>query len=113
MVGIGSYVRLRGELLAGGLPLLVLGTALSTYLGFMITRGLRWIEIALSSAVMLTLMAVSLLLGQELVKLWLVFAIQALLLGMVFVLRAVARRRWSRLDWVECRPPRALVPRQA
>jgi len=31
----------------------------------------------------------------------------------VFVLRAVARRRWSRIDWVECRAPRALSMRQA
>jgi hypothetical protein len=62
---------------------------------------------------MLTLMTVSLLLGQELVKLWLVFAIEALLLGLVFVLRAVARQRWSRIDWIECRPPKILIPRQA
>ena len=79
----------------------------------MITRGLRWIEIALASGVMLTLMAVSLLLTQELVKLELVFAIEAVLLALVFVLRTVARRRWSRIDWIECRPPRTLVARQA
>ena len=113
MVAIGSYMHLRGELLAGGLPLLALGTALSTYLGFMITRGLRWIEIVLGSAVMLTLMAVSLLLGQELVNLGLVFSIEVLLLGVVFVLRAVALRRWSRIDWFECRPPKVLITRQA
>lgn len=113
MVGIGSFMHLPGELLAGGLPLLILGTALSTYLGLMITRGLRWIEICVGSAVMLTLMAVSLLLSQELVKLWLVSTIEALLLVLVFVLRTVARRRWSRIDWVECRAPRVLVARQA
>jgi hypothetical protein len=39
MIGIGSYVRLPGQLLAGGLPLLVLGTLSSTYLGFTLTRG--------------------------------------------------------------------------
>jgi hypothetical protein len=79
----------------------------------MITRGLRWIEIALGSAVMLTLMTVALLLGEALVKLWLVFSIETLLLALVFVLRAVARRRWSRIDWIECRPARVLAPRQA
>ena len=113
MVGIGSYMRLPGELLAGGLPLLALGTALSTYLGLMLPRGLRWIEVALASVVMLTLMAVSLLLGQELVRLWLVFAIELMLLSLVWVLRVVARRRWSRIDWIECRTPRALVARHA
>lgn len=113
MVVIGSYMRLPGELLVGGLPLLALGTALSTYLGLMLTRGLRWMEITLGTAVMLTLMSVSLLLGQELVKLWLVFSIEAFLLGLVFVLRAISRRRWSRIDWIECRPPKVMVARQA
>ena len=113
MVGIGSYVHLPGEMLAGGLPLLVLGTVLSTYLGFMLTRGLRWLEISLGSAVMLTLMAVALMLGMEVIALAPVFIIEALLAGLVFVLRAVARRRWSRIDWIECRPPRALSIRQA
>jgi hypothetical protein len=113
MIGIGSYVRLPGQLLAGGLPLLVLGTLSTTYLGFTLTRGLRWLEICIGAAVMLTLMSVALLLGANLVNLALVFAIEALLLAVVFVLRAVARRRWSRIDWIECRPPRALSIRQA
>jgi hypothetical protein len=113
MIGIGSYVRLPGELLAGGLPLLALGTLSSTYLGFMLTRGLRWPEIAIGAVVMLTLMSVALLLGANLVNLAPVFAIEALLLALVFVLRAVGRRRWSRIDWVECRAPRALSMRQA
>ena len=113
MVGIGSYLRLPGELLAGGLPLLLLGTALSTYLGLMLTRGLRWMEITLGAAVMLTLMVVALLLGQALLNLWLIFSIEALLLGVAFALRVIARRRWSRIDWIECRPPRLMAVRQA
>jgi hypothetical protein len=113
MIGIGSYVRLPGQLLAGGLPLLVLGTLSSTYLGFTLTRGLRWPEICIGAAVMLTLMSVALLLGANVVNLGVVYAIEALLLAVVFVLRAVARRRWSRIDWIECRAPRALSMRQA
>jgi hypothetical protein len=113
MIGIGSYVRLPGQLLAGGLPLLILGSLSSTYLGFTLTRGLRWPEICVGAAVMLTLMSVALLLGANMVNLALVFAIEALLLAVVFVLRVVARRRWSRIDWIECRPPRALSIRQA
>jgi hypothetical protein len=93
MIGIGSYVRLPGQLLAGGLPLLVLGTLSSTYLGFTLTRGLRWPEICIGAAVMLTLMSVALLLGANVVNLGVVYAIEALLLAVVFVLRAVARRR--------------------
>jgi hypothetical protein len=113
MAGIGSYVRLPGELLAGGLPLLVLGTVLSTYLGLMLTRGLRWLEIFLGAAVMLTLMAAALLLGANRVDVVLVFVIEALLFGLAFALRAVARERWSRIDWVECREARAITLRQA
>jgi hypothetical protein len=113
MIGIGSYLRLPGQLLAGGLPLLVLGTLSSTYLGFTLTRGLRWPEICIGAAVMLTLMSVALLLGANVVNLGVVYAIEALLLAVVFVLRAVARRRWSRIDWIECRAPRALSMRQA
>jgi hypothetical protein len=113
MVGIGGYMHLPGELLAGGLPLLALGTALSTYLGLMLTRGMRWMEIALGAAVMLTLMTVSLLLGQRLVNLALVFSIEASLFVLVFVLRVVARRRWAHIDWIECRAPRVMLARQA
>ena len=113
MAGIGSYMHLRGQLLAGGLPLLVLGSASSTYLGLMVTRGLRWTEILVGSSVMLILMAVALSLGVARVGLPAVIAVESGLAVLVFVLRAVARRRWARIDWIECRPARALATRGA
>jgi len=111
MAGMGSYMHLPGELLAAGLPLLVLGSTLSTSLGLMVTRGLRWTEIVAASAVMLTLMIVALLVGTMRVTLPVIFAIETVLAAVVLVLRAVARRRWTHIDWIECRPARELVTR--
>ncbi|HET9863257.1 MAG TPA: hypothetical protein VFP37_07420 [Steroidobacteraceae bacterium] len=111
MVGIASFAHLPGGLIAGGLPLLVLGTVLSTYLGLMLTRGLRLLEITLGSAVMLTLMSVALLLGEGRIHLVTVYVLELALLAMMFALRAVAKRRWSRIDWIECRPAREFAAR--
>ena len=104
MVGIGSYANYPTTLLAAGLPLLILGTALSTYLGLMLTRGLRWPEAAIGIAIMLTLMAVPLQLDSQDTNLIAVIAIEALLAVSAFILRAIARRRWAQIDWTQCRP---------
>ncbi len=61
MVAIGSYAKLPVTLLATGLPLLILGTTLSTYLGLMLTRGLHLTESLLAVGIMLALMAVAVL----------------------------------------------------
>jgi len=113
MVGIASYMHLPGKLFIGGVPLLALGVVLTTYLGLMITRGLRWPEVLLASAVMLTLMVVALLLGAKFVGLPIVLVIEAGLAVLAYVLRNVARRRWVHIDWTECRPPRELAMRGA
>jgi len=113
MVAIGSYAGLSRRVLAAGLPLLVLGTALSTYLGLMVTRGLRWLEAGTGVLVMSALMilAIAIVEGKE--STYFVYAAEGLLAALVFVLRAIARRRWNQLDWMECRPERALVSRGA
>jgi len=116
MVGIGSYTALPVSLLAVGLPLLMLSTILSTYLGLMVTRGLRFLEGALAVLAMLALMAVAVIAAradgdtQELilvVSLELVMAIAAL------VFRAAAKKRWEDIDWMLCRADRALRARHA
>lgn len=112
-VAISSYLHLPGELLVPGLPLLVLGATLSTYLGLMITRSLRWTEVLVASAVMLALMIVALLAGTQRVDLAAVMAIEAGLAIAAIVLRVIARRRWENLDWFECRPSRIPVTRGA
>jgi hypothetical protein len=91
--------------------LLVLGTALSTYLGLMVTRGLRWLEAGAGVLVMTALMilAIAIVEGKE--SSYFVYAAEGLLAALVFVLRAIARRRWSELDWLECRPERTLAAR--
>jgi hypothetical protein len=113
MVAIGSYADLSPILLAVGLPLLILGTLLSTYLGLMITRGLRWQESVLAIVVMLTLMGVAVLAAAATVDLKIVIALEAALALAAAALRYFARARWARLDWMQCRPERALSGRAA
>jgi hypothetical protein len=40
-----------------------------------------------------------------------VVGLELVLAGLVFVLRAEARRRWFEIDWTLCRPDRALNAR--
>jgi len=112
LFGIGSYAGLPVTMLAVGLPLLILGTVLSTYLGLMITRGLRWLEVLLGIGVMLTLMAVAVI-AREREDLVTVFALLASLAVLALALRFTARRRWTRIDWMLCRPDRSLAVRAA
>ena len=108
MVTIGSYAGLSASVLLIGIPLLILGTVLSTYLGLMVTRGLRWLEGTLAVAVMLTLMAIAVLAargGEQL----LIVALEIVLAGTALALRFAARERWQHLDWALCRPE--LAPR--
>ena len=111
MLAIGGYAGLPARLLAAGLPLLVLGTVLSTYLGLMVTRGLRWVEAGVGVFVMLGLMTLAIVIVEQGNNLALVFVAEVLLAGLAFVLREVARRRWSRIDWMECRAERAHAAR--
>jgi hypothetical protein len=116
MVGIGSYTALPGSLLAEGLPLLALGTVLSTYLGLMIVRGLRMLEAGLAIAVMLALMAVAVIAARsegETRDLVTVIVLEALLAALALVLRRAAKKRWAAIDWMLCRVDRGLVTRAA
>jgi hypothetical protein len=106
MVAIGSYANLSASLLSVGLPLLALGTALSTYLGLMITRGLKWLESTLAIGVMLILMTATVIAARSDDNLTPVIALELSLAGLVLALRAVAKRRWTDIDWTECRPDR-------
>lgn len=113
MVGIGSYSGLPVSLLAVGLPLLALGTVLSTYLGLMVTRGLRWPEAVLGIGVMLMLMAVAVLAARSIESISTVVALEVLLAVLALIFRFAARRRWERIDWMLCRPDRTLSARAA
>jgi len=112
-VGIGSYAGFPTELLAFGLVLLILGTVVSTYLGLVVTRGLRWAESTIGVAIMMLLMSVALLLDTETPRVAGVLALEGLLAVSAIVLRIVARRRWANIDWTQCRPLRAVAARGA
>jgi hypothetical protein len=95
-----------------GLPLLVLGMVLSTYVGFVMTRGLRWPEASLAIAVMLALMGVAVLAaGRHDSRIVVAFEIAFAILAVM--LRFIARRRWHALDWTLCRTDRAESARVA
>jgi hypothetical protein len=116
MIGIGSYAALPVSLLAAGLPLLLISTLLSTYLGLMVTRGLRLPEATLAVAVMLALMAVAIIAARadgSSRQIGIVLGFEALLALSAVVLRSVAKSRWSHIDWMLCRPERALRARAA
>lgn len=113
LVAIGILEKLPLRLLAAGAPLIVLGTVLSTYLGLMVTRGLRWTESVLAIAVMLTLMAVAVLAARSMGDLPIVIALECALALLAVVLRFGARGRWAQLDWMQCRADRALSGRSA
>lgn len=113
MVAIGSHAELPFRLLAVGVPLLALGTVLSTYLGLMLTRGLRWTEALLGTGVMLTLMAVAVLAASGDDGLITIVALEGVLAAIAVALRSIALRRWTRIDWMLCRPDRALSLRNA
>jgi hypothetical protein len=113
MVAIGSYTDLPVMLLATGLPLLILGTVLSTYLGLMITRGLRAVESVLAVVVMLALMAVAVLAARNSDQLLTVLLLEFALAVMALALRHAARSRWANIDWMQCRTDRALTGRSA
>jgi hypothetical protein len=113
MIAIGFYTNFPGRLLAIGLPLLVLGTVLSTYLGLMITRGLRWFEAVLGLVVMVGLLIVAMLAARQQVGVAMVAAIEAVLAVLAVALRLEARRRWLRIDWMLCRTERVMAQRGA
>lgn len=113
MVAIGSYAGLPVRLLAVGVPLLALGTILSTYLGLMLTRGMRWLEALLGVGVMLALMAVAVLAASREDSIVTVVILEFALAVLALVLRSIAHRRWTRIDWMLCRSDRALSLRNA
>lgn len=113
MLAIGSYSGLAPTLLAVGLPLLILGTTVSTYLGLMLTQRLRIQETCIAVALTLTLMASAVLAARSAANIPAVLGLEVALACVALLLRRVARKRWSQLDWMLCRADRALSARLA
>lgn len=108
LVAISSYYDLPTAWLVLGLPLLVLSTVASTYLGLMMTRGLDWPEAILGAVTMAVLMAASALIVKQNVDV--VVALEATAAALALTFRHLAQQRWSGVDWMLCRPELGVRP---
>lgn len=99
----GIYANFSPPTLLAGAALIAIGAAFSTYLGLMLTRGVRWPEATAGALVMLTLMAIALMLGEGHPHGWLGAGLLVALGLLSVILRQIARSRWARIDWSQCR----------
>ena len=102
-IGFGAYRELSTPVLALGVPLLVLGCVVSSYLGLMMTRGLRWLEIVLGIGTMTLLIRASLAVIDADARMALAIELELVLVGLALTFRFWARKRWLNLDWLVCR----------
>lgn len=102
-VAFGSYRELPTPVLALGVPLLVLGSVVSTQLGLMMTRGLRWLEVVLGVGTMGLLMWTSIAVVGAETRLARAIELEVLLAAAALVFRFWAKTRWQGLDWLVCR----------
>lgn len=103
LVAIGTYLGLPTKMLAFGMGLVVLGTALSTYLGFMITARVGWGDALLAVATMLALMTGAYYVSRPATSATVIVAFEALLVALAWAFRQFAWHRWKHLDWMLCR----------
>ena len=107
LVGIGTYLEMPTRTLAFGLGLLCVGTALSTYLGLLITAAIGWRLAVLAIATMLALMVASMYVATPATPTTTIVALEGGLAAAALVYRRLAARRWASLDWMLCRPDSA------
>jgi hypothetical protein len=104
LVAIGDSLAVSTRVLAFGMGLLALGTTLSTYIGLIVTARISWRDAVLAVVVILALMRTALLASSSATPTATIVAYEIGLAALAFVVRELARRRWSRLDWMLCRP---------
>jgi hypothetical protein len=111
-IGFGAYHELSTAVIALGVPLLVLGSLVSSYLGLMMMRGLRWLEIVLGIGTMSLLIRASLVtldaearmaLAIEQTPMALAIELEVVLAALALTFRFWAKKRWLNLDWLVCR----------
>jgi hypothetical protein len=102
-VAMGTYREVATPVLALGLASLALASVVSSYLGLLMTRGLRWGEITLGILTMGLIMATAVAVGDANANLAYAIELTSALAGLAVVYRAIARRRWVGLDWMVCR----------
>jgi hypothetical protein len=104
LVAIGDSLALPTRMLAFGMGLLALGTTLSTYIGLIVTARIGWRDAALAVIVMLALMRTAVHVSWPTTPTTTIIGYQIGLAALALFVRELARRRWSRLDWMLCRP---------
>lgn len=103
LVVLGSYSYVPAKMLAYGIGLVMLGIAVSTYLGLMITAPIGWLEAALAIATMVLLLLAADYAAKPTTPLAVVLAFEGALAALVLIFRSIALRRWANLDWMRCR----------
>ena len=104
LVAIGDWLGLPTRVLAFGMGLVALGTALSTYIGLIVTARIGWRDAALAVVVILALMRTAFLALWPATPTATVVSYEVGLAVLAVLVRELARRRWTRLDWMQCRP---------
>jgi hypothetical protein len=110
LVSIGDWLAVPTRVLAFGMGLLALGVTLSTYLGLIVTSKVAWHDAVLAVAAMLALMATAVYVAAPSTATVTIVALEVGLAALAVFVREVARRRWSRLDWMLCRPEQLVRP---
>jgi len=100
----GIYLEIATVTIALGVPLLILGTLVSTYLGLFVTKGIGWFESCIAILAMVLLMGVAVFATDSPVDVATAVTLEAVLAGLAIVLRTLAKHRWTGLDWTLCRP---------
>ena len=103
LVAIGDSLALPTRMLAFGMGLLALGTTLSTYIGLIVTARVGWRDAALAVIVILALMRTAFLASWPATPTATLVTYEVGLAALALIVREIARRRWSRLDWMLCR----------
>lgn len=104
LVGLGDTLGAPTRVLAFGMGLLALGSALGTYIGLIVTARIGWGDAALAATAMLSLMAAAIYISWPTTPTATIVAVEAGLVALTFIVRELARHRWGRLDWMLCRP---------
>ncbi len=110
LVAVGSSLELPTKMLAFGLVLLMLGTALSTYLGLLVTASIGWTECVLAAATMVALMMISTYTAAPATPPATIVALHAGLAAAALAFRKLGAWRWARLDWMLCRADSTVRP---
>ena len=103
LVAMGDAAGVPTRVLAFGMGLVALGTTLSTYIGLIVTARIGWTDAGLAVLAMLGLMRTAVHVASPTMPTTTIAAYEIALAALALFLRELARRRWSRLDWMLCR----------